>query len=101
MKGTRIESPPWDKQGFKPTQIVSDVTNGVQMYFKFRSLMNSAKVTPESDEGDAKSILQPLFMTVMGGGENKGPEEETEKQEGEKVKEPWESKETITGEVIA
>ncbi|MEN7981977.1 MAG: hypothetical protein ABFQ65_00850 [Nanoarchaeota archaeon] len=103
MRGTRIESPPWDRKA-QPIQRVKEVTNGVKMYFKMRSLMNSAKVTPESAESDAKDLFREFFGKI-----SKGKEDDRDREEDEfgddKQKELegdifGQSKEDLTGEVI-
>ncbi len=63
MQGTHIESPPWDRKA-QPIQRVKEVTNGIKMYFKVRSLMNSAKVTPESAEDDAMDLFKEFFGMI-------------------------------------
>lgn len=103
LSSTRIESPPWDKKA-QPIQKIKEVTNGVKMYFKMRSLMNSAVVTPESAEGDAKDLFK-LFFEIM---DKHKDDREMEFQEDEfngEFKDIenevfGESKEELTGEVI-
>ncbi|MBS3098903.1 hypothetical protein J4462_01690 [Candidatus Pacearchaeota archaeon] len=69
-----LESPPWDKQ--PRTGAVKGVVDGVQMYFKFRSLMNSAKVTPKDAEDNAIFFTRAFFEKVMGGEREEGPDME-------------------------
>ncbi|MFH1522177.1 MAG: hypothetical protein ABIF18_04435 [archaeon] len=65
MRGAELESPPWDE---KPRQgMVKGFADGIRMYFKVRSLINSAEVTPANAEGDAKDFMM-AFIKIMGDG---------------------------------
>ncbi|MEK6926264.1 MAG: hypothetical protein AABW50_03215 [Nanoarchaeota archaeon] len=80
MNGERIESPPWARQGIKPAQKVKEITNGVEMYFKMRKLMSSARITPGSTEGDAKEMFKEAMKRMTG--DERGGEEDMKNQEG-------------------
>ena len=107
MRGEQTESPPWDKK-MQPIQGVKSMVNGAKMYFKVRSIMNSATFTPAESEGDMKKLFKKFF-SMMGkedgpGGESSG---EGNAAEGENTEEDkgaeegvWESKGEITGQVI-
>ena len=100
MRGAQIESPPWDKK-FQPVQKVKEVVSGVKMWFKLRSIINSAKYYPADSEEDIKPFLKMFFMTM--GGPGGGPENKEELGE-DNIKDiendVLESKEKITGEII-
>ncbi len=100
MKGTHIESPPWDKR-VEPIQKIKEIANGIRMYLKVRSILNSAEITPEEAKGDVKKMMQIFFSMMAKGeeGKQKGESEPSEKEIG-KNEIPWEDKESITGEVI-
>ena len=107
MRGEQTESPPLDKK-MQPIQGVKNMVNGAKMYFKVRSIMNSATFTPAESEGDMKKLFKKFF-SMMGkedgpGGESSG---EGNAAEGENTEEDkgaeegvWESKGEITGQVI-
>jgi hypothetical protein len=97
MRGEEIESPPWDRRGLQPVQKLKEFTNGIKMYFKIRSIMNSAKIYPADAEGDAKDLFK-IFFGMMMEGDRKGPPGEEEVED--KTPENWEDKEVLTGEVI-
>ncbi len=100
MRGERTESPPWDKKA-QPVQKIKEVVKGVQMYFKARDMLNSAKVYPETSEKDARTLMKSFF-SMMGskkGGQEIEPEMKDEDTGEEKG--VWDDKEKITGEVIA
>ena len=82
MDGNRIESPPWDRKA-QPTQKIKEVVNGIQMYFKIRSIMNSAKITPEESEKDVKNLFKSFISMMMRGERNgeKGGEDKMENGE--------------------
>ena len=103
MQGERIETPPWDREKVKPIQKIKEVKNGIQMYFKVRDIINSAKVYPESSERDAKSLIKEMMKKMGEGDENKmNPEDEEKIREmEEKEGDIWEKEEILTGEVIA
>ncbi len=64
MQGQRIESPPWDRK-IQPIQKVKEVVNGVKMYFKAKDMLNSAKISPEVSEKDAKDLMKSFFSMMM------------------------------------
>ena len=101
MRGEETESPPWDKRARTVGQTVKGVVNGIKMYLKMRSVINSAKVTPDDSEKDLKALFK-MFFSMMKEGE--GKEDRGDIKEIEKLKEEeqgvWESKEKITGEVV-
>ncbi|MFH0711636.1 MAG: hypothetical protein V1889_00760 [archaeon] len=100
MRGEMIESPPWDRK-MQPVQKIKDMVNGAKMYFKIRSIVNSAKFIPSESEGDMKKLFKKFF-SMMGEGEDKGPAGEGENiVENDGVEEGiWESKGDITGQVV-
>jgi len=69
MSGGHIESPPWDRK-IQPVQMIKEVVNGVQMYFKMRSIIDGAEVSPESAKGDIKKLMKKFFG-MMGKGDDK------------------------------
>jgi len=125
-----LESPPWSQK--KRIGVVEGVTDGVQMFFKFRSLMNSARVFPESAEEAGDFYMRDFFSIIMGDEGDRDrddfdDEEFTEGREGpggcqdeeecreyceenrreceqfrdnQDLREVFEPKEVITGEVI-
>ena len=103
MRGAETESPPWDRR--PRSGVIKGMLDGARMALKMRSLINSAKVYPESAEKDAKKLFK-AFMNIMGrAGEQRGPRGSEEGKEGEFGPEgegpsEWESKEEITGEII-
>jgi hypothetical protein len=102
MRGEQLESPPWDKQ-MRPVAKVKEMVNGVKIYLKARSMLNSAKISPEGSEKDVKSLMKQFFSMAMKGGNDNGEqmnEKETEKDIGEE-KDIWEEKGKITGEIIS
>ncbi len=106
MRGTHTEMPPWDKEGFKPVGKVKEIKDGIKMYLKVRSIMNSAEITPEDSKGDAEDLFKSFFKMMMKGGpgEREEPQNKEEMKEGENFEggeSPWEDKEVITGEAIS
>ncbi len=103
MRGERIESPYWDKKA-QPIQKIKDIVNGGRMYFKGRDMMNSAKISPEANEKEARALMKSFF-SMMGKGEKNKEEmnqgEMKEKKDIGEEKGVWEEKGKITGEVIA
>jgi len=59
-----LESPPWSPK--RRIGTVEGFTDGVQIFFKFRSLMNSARVFPESAEPAGKFFMRDFFSIIMG-----------------------------------
>jgi hypothetical protein len=102
MQGERIESPPWDKK-FSPIGKVKEITNGIQMYFKVRGIINSATITPESAEKDVRKLLNK-FMTMMmkeGMNDDRDNQEEGKEQGQEQKKEGQQNSEKgITGNAV-
>ncbi len=105
MRGEQIESPPWDKK-MQPVQGIKNMVNGAKMYFKVRDIMNSATFTPAESKKDMKKLFKKVF-SMMGKEGGSGSEgsiaiEGEENTEGDKGAEEgvWDSKETITGQVI-
>ena len=82
MGGERIESPPWDKK-FSPMGKVKEIKNGVEMYFKVKGIINSATITPESSEKDAKKLINEFFSMMMKEGMNGDKQEDNQGQEGQ------------------
>ncbi len=84
MQAERLESPPWDQKKVKPVQKVKEIKDGVQIYFKMRSIINSANVYPENAESDAKDLFKLFFKMMQQGDDRRGPSEGGErKDEGE------------------
>ena len=101
-RGAELNSPPWDPQPRKG--IVKGAVDGVKMYFMFRTMLNSATVTPSSAESGAKDFTRLFFEIALGGGngENRGPGDGEgdmeENQEGDNQE--FEERDPITGQVI-
>jgi len=68
MEGAHTESPPWDRKKMKPIQGIKNFANGIRMYFKAKAIVNSAKVTPESNEKNVRKFMIEM-MKMMGEGE--------------------------------
>ncbi|MDP3882267.1 MAG: hypothetical protein Q8Q31_05310 [Nanoarchaeota archaeon] len=126
MEGQRIESPPWAKKSQPIQKKVKEAVDGIKMWFKIRSLINSAEYSPSETKKDAKSLINAFLPKIMEGDKGKGPDSDKGKEmnkegekEGNKGKNQkdknkidfddfdseeegiWDSKEKITGEVIA
>jgi len=108
MNGEQIESPPWDKK-MQPVQGIKNMVNGVKMYFKVRSIMNSATFTPAESGSDMKKLFKKFFSMMQkeggpggeGGGEGIPAEGEQTTEENKGAEEGvWEDKKVMTGEVI-
>jgi len=98
MGGDRIEIPHWDKQT-RPTKFVKEVTNGIKMFFKVRSMVNSAEVTPPDAKSDVNKLFRAfVFRMMREGGEDKEGEDPERTEELEE--DLFGSKEALTGEVI-
>ncbi|MFH1307670.1 MAG: hypothetical protein ABIH72_02355 [archaeon] len=115
MQGTRLERPPWDSNKGDVKESFNNVKNGVKMYFKVRSMISDAKVTPESSESEAKSLMK-AFVFKMGDLDEDKPE--CEGEECDEMKQDYmesmledegsigtgnailSSKKVLTGEVI-
>lgn len=97
--GAQIESPPWDRKS-RPVQKIKEVVNGIKMFFKVRSIVNSAKITPEESRGDVKSLFNSFLKMMIEKGGDMGADMEKEGENFAEEKDIWESKEKITGEVI-
>ncbi len=98
MSGQRIESPPWDKK-IQPIQKIKDMVNGVEIYFKARDMLNSAKISPETSEKEARDLMKSFFSMMMKS-ENGGLQQmQKEKNEmnSENVKQ---EKNSLTGNII-
>lgn len=98
MRSARVERPPWDNQ-VPIGETINEFIGGVQMYFKIRSLINNARVTPEEAEKDIKKITRRLLWKIIskGEGEKQLPEQEEMKED---EKNPFATKESITGEAV-
>lgn len=83
MRETRIESPPWDPAPREFKETFNDIKNGVKMFFKVRAMVNSAVVTPESAEDDAKELFKLFFSMMMKKGDDRdrGPDNEEDMPE--------------------
>jgi len=87
-----LQSPPWDQQS--SVGFVENVVDGAQMYLKFRALMGSMQVTPESAEGDAKRFMREFFGLVMGDDDRNRGDPDGEKQGEEEFSEGFEEGES-------
>ncbi len=85
FKGAQIESPPWARKGGGVGGKVNEVVNGIKMYFKARSLMNSIKVYPEDDKSSIKGMLQE-FMESQDKRNEKDRDEAPSEEDMEKLK---------------
>ena len=90
MRGERLEMPYWEKR-VQPVQKVKEIVNGVKMYFKVRSMINSAKISPKEAEKDARELFNTFFKMMMkgkgkgdmqGGPPDKGEEKDMGKEKG-------------------
>jgi len=70
MQGERTESPPWDTK--YQNGGIKGVVDGVKMYFKVRSLLNSAKIYPPEAEGDVRDLIKTALKMVMKMGQDNG-----------------------------
>lgn len=95
MRGAELESPPWDRKP-RLMSMVSKVSTFMALGNQVRALKSSAEYSPKSAEKDAKRFVDDFFMGMMGGMNNEEPENKGD----EEGKEVWESKQSITGEVI-
>lgn len=68
------------------------------MYFKIKSIMDSATFTPEESASDIKSLAKKFF-SMMGDSDDK-EENKKDNEGGVSEEEIWESKESITGQII-
>jgi len=104
MRGEQIESPPWENKKMQPVQGIKNMVNGVKMYFKVRSIMNSANIQPTETKEDVKSLAKTFFFMMQKGGQGRSGEEVQNEQGEEKASGIEEdvlgSKEEITGEII-
>ena len=73
---------------------MENVVDGAQMYLKFRALMGSMQVTPESAEGDAKRFMREFFGLVMGDDDRNRGDPDGEKQGEEEFSEGFEEGES-------
>jgi len=79
-----IETPPWAERKKGVVGGVKDMVNGVKMYFKMRSIIRSAKVTPKSDRKDVRSLATSFFKIVGGDkGHGGGPGDKGDKGGGD------------------
>ena len=101
MGGQRIESPPWDRKA-QPVQKIKDMVNGVKMYFMARDMLNSAKISPETNEKDARALMKSFFSMMMKSekNSNNNPEIEKEMQDEMNNENLGEEKNSIAGNVI-
>lgn len=101
MQGGYTESPPWDKKS-NPVGKIKEAINGVKMYFKVRSILNSAKVSPPEAKSDVQSLSKTFFFMMQKAGQETPSEEEMQEEgQAENMEEDvLGSKEEITGEII-
>ena len=100
MRGEMIESPPWDRK-LRPMQKIKEITSGIKMYFKMKKIISSAKITPSESEEEIKKIFEKFISMSMEEKDSEGPDTEIKEEENNLEEEIWESKESITGEIIA
>ena len=104
MRETRIESPPWDKKQEKLGDKIKDMKNGIKMFFKIRSMINSAEITPKEAEKDVRKLLSSFVKMMIKQSMKGGEEPSEEDQKDEKVEdaeaEVLEQKEALTGQII-
>lgn len=98
MSGQRIESPPWDRKA-QPMQKIKDMVNGVKMYFKARDMMNSAKISPETNEKEVRALMKSFFSMMRESEKGDEPEMEKEMQDEINSENPNEEK-GVTGNII-
>jgi hypothetical protein len=91
MRGAELESPPWDHQ--PRSGAIKGIVNGINMYLKVRSLINSADVTPSSERKEVKDVMK-FLMNMMGDKEDDMREEFM--KEDEKGEEKYGEKSLIT-----
>ncbi|MBD3252521.1 hypothetical protein GF386_02215 [Candidatus Pacearchaeota archaeon] len=105
MKEVHKETPPWIDDKKTAGETINEVINGIKIFFKVRSLINSAEYNPESAERDVKSLVRSFVWMMMTKNKDKDPPQDLTEEEKEKLKEMqgelFGSKETITGEVIS
>ena len=107
MRGAETEYPPWDKKP-RVKSSVNEFVNGIKMFFKVRKIINSAEVHPPEAEKDIRKLVKEFFSMMMNSNDNREdgerPAEEGFKGEEEfkeeDLKDFWDSKEQITGEVV-
>jgi len=80
MRGEEIESPPWEGQRIRPVKKIDEIKDGITMYFKIRSIINSAEITPKSAEKDVMDLFSTFFKMAVSGdkGDKRGPQSEEE-----------------------
>lgn len=106
MRGEQIESPPWEEKKMQPVQGIKNMVNGVKMYLKVRSIMNSATFTPAESEGDMKKLFKKFFSIMQKEGGPGGEQGSTAGVEGNVTEDKgaeegvWGDKKVMTGEVI-
>lgn len=96
MRGEELESPPWDK---KPrTEKIKEIFNGIKVYFKVRSLINDAKIYPESEEKNVRKMMKKVFTMMMKEEADKGEEDMSKEEKKDKF--PLEDRDDLTGKII-
>ncbi len=101
MRGAKIESPPWDNKGLQPVEKIKEIKNGIEMYFKVRKIMNSAKVYPEEAQEDVDLLFKTFFKMMMQEGDNKDGNQENIEEEGENTDGKNKEFLSTTGEAIS
>jgi hypothetical protein len=86
MSGERIESPPWGRKESIGTK-VNNIANGIKVFFKVKSILNSAVITPEGADKDVNKLLNKFVMMMVkqDGGDN-GQDKEQDKDLEKAVK---------------
>ena len=106
MRGSETEYPPWDRKPVVRSS-VNEFVNGIKMFFKVRKIINNAEIQPSEAEKDIRKMTKEFFSMMMkSDGDNRNEPTEQELKEINKefndgeLKDFWDSKEQITGEVI-
>jgi len=104
MKEVHTEHPPWIREKRTVGETIKGAVNGIRVFFRVRSLINSAEYKPESAEKDVKSLVRSFIWMMMTKKKDEGPPPDLSEEDQEKLKELQKellgSKEFITGEVI-
>lgn len=99
MRDEEIESPEWAKNKIHPIAKLKEIKNGFKIMWKIRSMINSAKISPESAKKDVDSLFKDFVIKMMKG-EFDDEHDEKEKY-NEEIKEEHNNPESsLTGNVI-
>ncbi len=95
MRGTQIESPPWDRK-MNTGQKIKEITNGIKMYFKIKSIINSAKITPEESRDNVKDLFNTFFKMMMSEDKEEENSPSEQKKEGKGIEDEFPSQGEMT-----